>query len=86
MEELGVAQEATLISTDKLVRAYQDKMAAVEKESVVALQELFLERSELFLQGDSAQTLERATKELEVGHWGRECWGGGFPPGAKPIA
>ena len=65
-EEVGVAHDATFVPTKRLVRLYHDKMATVEQESVTALQELFLERSELFVQGDSAESLEIATRGLQV--------------------
>lgn len=70
MEELfsslGVSEEAGLVSPDRLVRLYQEKMSAVESECVQDLTELFLENIELFTtEWDVLQSVEQQLKQSE---------------------
>ena len=49
------------------VRLYQEKMAAVEQKCIQELQELFLERTELFALTESTEVIQRVHEELKVG-------------------
>ena len=74
MEELfstlGVSEEAGLVSPDRLVRLYQEKMSAVESECVQDLTELFLENIELFTtEWDVLQSVEQQLKVSSLSHY-----------------
>lgn len=66
--QLGLAEEASKVSQERLVRVYQEVMQAVEGECVKDLLELFLEKTELFSVSDSVLIPDLVNKELQV------CW------------
>ena len=68
-EELGVAEEAELVSGDRLTKLFLEHMSEVLRDCVTDLKELILESIELFeeqLVGDVQQTINKIDTELKV--------------------
>ncbi len=64
--QLGLGEEASKVSQERLVRVYQEAMQSVEGECVKDLLELFMERIDLFWVADSSRIPDMVNKELQV--------------------
>ena len=64
--ELGLSKEVEQVSKEWLKKLYQDHMVHIEQECIKNLQELLLERSDLFVQLNDADIFDRVDQELKV--------------------
>ena len=65
--DLGVASDAVHVPSDRLIKIYHDYMGSVEQECLANLEELLLERHDIFDPNISeAEMITRLSEELKV--------------------
>ena len=66
--DLGVANDATHVHTDRLIKIYHDCMGSVEQQCLAELEELLLERHDIFDNNisDDVDMIGRVSEELKV--------------------
>lgn len=65
--DLGVASDAVHVPSDRLIKIYHDYMGNVEQECLANLEELLLERHDIFDPNISeAEMITRVSEELKV--------------------
>ena len=65
--DLGVASDAVHVPSDRLIKIYHDYMGSVEQECLANLEELLLERHDIFDPNISeAEMITRVSEELKV--------------------
>ena len=66
--DLGVANDATHVQTDRLIKIYHDCMGNVEQQCLAELEELLLEHHDIFDNNisDEMDMISRVSEEFKV--------------------
>ena len=67
--DLGVASDAVHVPSDRLIKIYHEYMGNVEQQCIANLEELLLERHDIFDPNISeTEMITRVSEELKVRH------------------